>query len=326
MFKKTGIAVLVSYVALATGFAIQDPQTQTQSAPPSGRAGSQAELDAWKPIADASALAEKAALAKDFLKQFPNSGLTPNAHYLIAMNYYQEGQVQDFIQHAEIAVSELPRAFDLLSHLAFYYAETHEPDKAVSRANAALSVLNGLQKPSGVSAEQWVSEMAQVRAEINYSLGRAYLEWSFKTKDQVSKADLQKAIQYFETALKNDPQHDFANFRMATAVRNTGDVKRTLMYYGRCVAIGGSAAAPARQQLEEVLQIIKKSLPDSEWAGKSVDEIVAAARLELLQSVADTQAEREHEIELLKNADALKASTPVATPENEPASPPPPGR
>lgn len=344
MFKKTVVAALVSLLALVTGFALQDPQSQSQSAPQSqsatqsgtqetaapvqrvpGRAGSQQELDAWMAINAAAGLADKAALAEDFLKQFPDSGLTPNAHYLIAMNYYQQGQVQDFIQHAEIAVSELPQTFDLLSHLAFYYAETHEPDKAVARANSALTALSGLQKPFGVPAEQWVSEMAQIKAEVNYALGRAYLEYSFKTKDAVAKADLQQAIRYFETALQNDPQHDFANFRMATAMRNTGDVKKTLMYYGRCVAIGGTAAAPARQQLEDVLKIINKSLPNSEWAGKSLDEVVAAARLELLQSVTDAQAAREHEIQLLKDSDALKAAVPVAPASDKPASPPPSG-
>lgn len=345
MFKKIGIPLLFGCLVSTAGFARQDPQqdsqTESQSTPQvgeepaaapapavrvPGQAGSQQELDAWKAVLAAQTLTEKAAMAEDFLKQFPESGLTPNAHYLIAMNYYQQGQVEDFIRHAELALSELPRTFDLLSHLAFYYAEMHQPDKAIDRANSALAALAGLEKPVGVSADEWVNEMAQVKAEVNYALGRAYLERSFKGKEEESTANLQKAIGYFQTALAADPQHDFANFRMAAAVRNTGDVKKTLMYYGRCVAIGGAAAGPARQQIEEILKIVNKSLPDSEWAGKSVDDVVAAARLELLESVANAQAERDHQIQLLRDRDAVETTVPSKSPTlggPDPSSPPP---
>lgn len=341
MVKRMGTLMMVSFLALGAALAQEAPvptqSTQESPAegaaqPPAqrvvGQAASQAELDAWSAILGAATLAEKATMAGDFLKQFPESGLTANAHYLIAMNAYQEGNVDEFIKEAETTLAELPRSFDLLSHLAFYYAERHEPQKAVDRANAALGIISGLSKPFGSPAEEWVSEMAKVTAEVNYALGRAYLEWSFKTKGEGSKENLQKAIAYFDTALQNDPQHDFANFRMATAVRNTGDVTRTLIYYGRCVAIGGAAAAPARNEIENILKIVNKSLPNSQWAGKSADEVVAAARLRLLQSVSDAQAARDHQVQLLKERDAAVTQPPVATPPTGSAgSPPaPPGR
>ncbi|MFZ0427179.1 MAG: hypothetical protein WAO20_03610 [Acidobacteriota bacterium] len=350
MFKKMGMTVLVGCFALTAGLAAQASQSSTQTnqgaqaqtqgdqqpsgeqaAAPAvrvpGQAASLEERDAWLAANQAPTLAEKASKAEAFLKQYPNSGLTANAEYLIAMNCYQEGQVDDFIRHAEAAITELPMAFDLMSHLAFYYAETHRPDQAIERANRALTIVEHLSKPAEASPEKWVSEKDQILAEVNYALGRSYLEHSFQSKGEESKANLQKSITYLQEALKHDPQHDFANFRLALAERNTGNVTRTLISYGRCVAVGGVAAEPARQQIGEILDIVNKKLPKSQWAGKSVDEVVAAARTELLQSVADRQAERDHEIQLLRDQDALKAAAPPAAPASgEPVATPPPGR
>jgi hypothetical protein len=113
-----------------------------------------------------------------------------------------------------------------------------------------------------------------------------------RTEDRAEDPNLKKSIEYLQIALRFEPRHDFACFRLGFAERNSNNAGGALIAYGKAVAIGEVAAQPAQTQLEDVLSIVKESMPDSEWAEKTVQEVVDQASIELEESVNLNQQER----------------------------------
>lgn len=289
------------------------PQTEPTPAPRVvGEARTPEEWDAWQAITRAPSLAEKAELSRRFLENFPDSGLTANAHYFIAQYLYQTGDVESFVRHAEIALEELPNAVDLLGELAFFYAEQDQPEKAIDRANRALDLLQATNKPVGVTPEAWVDQVYKLRAEANYALGRAYLS-RMPSENRSESPALSRAVNHLEAALKFDPRHDYAAFRLGFAERNANDAGGALMAYGRAAALGGVAAGPARNQVEDVLGIVKEALPDSEWAEMSADEVVNRAAAQMQEDLTALQQEKQQMVENIREQELLQ----------EPLFPPP---
>lgn len=315
-FQGTALAVLQQ----AEQPAQEELPAITQPSRVVGRTAGPEEAAAWQQVQAATDPGQRAQLAQQFLMQFPDSGMTPHAHYVIAQYAYQSGDFSTFATHAEEALKELPFAIDLLSQLAFLYAEQNEPDKAVNRATEALRVLESLQRPAEVSPEIWVEQAYQVRAEANYALGRAHLS-RLRSGARSDDPNLLQAIEYFRTALRYDPRHDYAAFRLGFALRNVSDVDGALRAYGRAVAVGGVTAELARGQIDEVLNIVKRAMPDSDWAKKSVDDVVAEAQAELLQETARVQAEKRGEVDRLM-MQQMPAETPSGPGEGGGALPP----
>lgn len=257
-----------------------------------GQARTPEEWEAWQLVERATRLAEKAGLAESFLQNYPESGLTANAHYIIARNSYQLGDLENFTFHAEETLEELPDAPDLLAQLGFFYAENGQAAQAIDRANKALEVIDRVEKPVGVTASQWIDQVYQLKGEANYALGRAYLSRMSRTENRAEDPNLRKSIEYLQSALRYEPRHDYACFRLGFAERNSNNAGGALMAYAKAVAIGGVAAQHAQSQLEDVLSVVKESMPDSEWAEKSVQEVIDEASAELKKSVSVNQQER----------------------------------
>ena len=62
-----------------------------------GRAQSQEEWDAWQRVVQAVDSAQKSELAEGFLKTYPSSGLSANAHFFIAQRYFEINDIDNFI-------------------------------------------------------------------------------------------------------------------------------------------------------------------------------------------------------------------------------------
>ncbi len=265
-----------------------------------GQARTPEEWEAWQLVERSTRLAGKAGLAESFLQNYPDSGLTANAHYVIAQNCYQTGDMENFVVHAEETLEEIPDAPELLAQLSFFYAENGQAGQAIDRATRALDMLDRLEKPAGVSAAQWVDQIYQLKAEANYALGRAYLSRMSRTENRAEDPNLETSIEHLQNTLRYDPRHDYACFRLGFAERNSNNAGGALMAYGKAVVIGGVAAQPAQGQLEDVLSIVKVSMPDSEWAEKSVQEIIDQALVDLEKSMVANQQERAQLIQELQ--------------------------
>ncbi len=311
---------------------IAAPQIGEPIKPPRipGRAQSQEEWDAWERVVQAVDSAQRAELAKGFLETYPSSGLSANAHFYIAQRYHEVNDIDNFILHAEKSLEELPDLVTFLTQLAFFYAERGEAEKAIDRAERALEALERLQRPADVTIQDFVVQRHQLRAEAKYALGRAYLSQLTTTpEERPSDPNLMKSVVNLRQALHFDPRHDYASFRLGFAYRNMNNAAGAMKAYARAIVLGGVASEQARAELEEILNIVKKAAPDSEWGKKTVDEIITEETQDLEQDVAQQQQEisqmvaelQEQEMESLQETEQ-EPGTPEPSDAATPPAPP----
>jgi len=311
--------VLLLLVTPVLGF--QQEQETTQQTQPSevvqtpetakpqrvvGQPQSQEQWDTWKMI-EQTEMPEKKDLALAFLQNYPDSGLTANVHFILARYYDGIGDVESYMNHAEKTLAELPDTVDFLARLAFYYSEQGKTPTAIDYANRVLRLADNLEKPDGITVTDFVTQRSRLKAESYYALGRSSL----------TRQEWQKSVDHLNEALKYDPRHDYACFRLALAQRNLNNAGEALMAYARAVAIGSVAAGPSRSELEKLLKIVSDNMPDSEWPKKSVQDLVQMAA-EQLQEDTDRQ---EQELSLqVKELEAAETGLGFGVP---PPPPPP---
>jgi len=259
----------------------QSIPSQEQESPPrprvAGRAGTQEELEAWQTVNQAADLTEKASLANRFLESYPDSGLTPFAHQVIAQHAYQQNNIEEFISHAEVALEEIPQNPDLLTPLAFVYAEQGKSEEAILKAKQSLEALDRIEKPLNIPAQPWVSQVFRMKADSYYALGRAYLsrlDNLESAQKQAQDPNLQLAIQHLTEALTYDPTHDYSQFRLGFAYTKANQAEPAMNAYARAAIIGGAAANPARKQLEAIHSFVREHAPGLHYAEMEVQEIL----------------------------------------------------
>jgi tetratricopeptide (TPR) repeat protein len=241
----------------------QEPQEQP--APPPrvvGQPQTQEEFDAWIAIEQAETFDEKAQLAQAFLSRFPESGLTPFAHQLLALHYQQANDKDRFIHHSEKTLEDLPDNALILTHLAIAYAQKQEPEKAIARANEGLSALRQMQRPAQLTEAQWAQQRDQLSADAHYAIGVAHMDRFNQLENEAQKTDdpnLKNAAQQFETAIESDPAHDRAYYHLGYVYAKMNEAEKALNSYARAVVVGGVAAAPARDQLARVYEFVHKN-------------------------------------------------------------------
>jgi tetratricopeptide (TPR) repeat protein len=273
---------------------VSSPQIGETIKPPRipGRAQSQEEWDAWQRVVQAVDSVLKAELAEGFLKTYPSSGLSANAHFFIAQRYYEANDIDNFILHGEKALEELPDLVTFLGQLAFFYAERGEAEKAIDRGQRALEALDRMERPAEVPINDFVIQTRQLKAEAKYALGRAYLsQVTTDLEKRPSDPNLLKSVVNLREALRFDPRHDYASFRLGFAYRNMNNAAGSMKSYARSVIVGGVAAEQARAELEEILGIVKKAAPDSAWGKKSVQDVIDEETLDLEEDVAQQKQE-----------------------------------
>jgi tetratricopeptide (TPR) repeat protein len=243
-----------------------------------GKPQSQEELDAWIAIERAATLDEKGQLAESFLTRFPESGLTPYAHQLLALRYQEENNYEKFVLHAEKTLEDLPGNFLILSTLAAAYAQKDQSDKAIDRAERSLAALVSAQRPPMLSEAEWMVQREQISADAHYALGSAYVSRHQKAPAAkgTDDANLKKAVEELQQATTLDPTHDRAYYHLGFAFARQDDAEKALEAYARAVAIGGVARQLAREQLEKVYQFVYQNTDGLEQVVEQQKQYVQA--------------------------------------------------
>jgi len=267
-----------------------EPGQTTQSPPAKpprvvGQPQSQEELNAWVAIEQAATIEEKGKLAEDFLTKFPESGLTPFAHQLLAFRYQQQNDFDKFALHAEKTLEELPQNPVMLSALSAAYAQKGQADKAVEKAEKCLQVLQQVPKPAQLGEGEWLLQKDQLEADSHYALGVAYI-----TKYQQAPApsgqpdtNLTKAQEQLTKAIELDPSHDRAYYHLGFAFAKQNNAEKAIENYARAVALGGIAQSLARDQLQRVYQFVYKNTD-------GLEQTIATQRAYVEKQVADKRA------------------------------------
>ncbi len=269
----------------------QEPQPQepppTEPAPPPprmvGQVRSPEEGQAWDVVVQA-AKTEQVSRAKEFLLQFPDSGMTAHAHYLIAMAAFRQNDFQSFTMHGEEALAELPGALDLKSQLSFYYAEKRQYDDAIRHANDLLLIIQQLRRPPSTPASAWARSRDQLSAAGNYALGRSYLGRYALAEDQKAEGEvLRRAIRHLEQALSFNPADDYAYYRLGDAYLARSEADQAMVAYSRAAAVSGSISAHARARLESLYEEMNKSKDEA-------DRVIVREQEYLRQQVAEKES------------------------------------
>jgi tetratricopeptide (TPR) repeat protein len=262
--------------------------TQTPPAKPPrivGQPQSQEELNAWVAIEQAATFEEKGKLAEEFLTKYPDSGLTPFAHQLLALRYQQENNFDKFAFHAEKTLEELPQNPIILSALSAAYAQKGQADRAADKAQQCLQALGQVPKPAPLGEGEWMLQKDQLAADAHYALGVASL-----TKYQQAPApsgqpdaNLAKAVEELSKAVELDPSHDRAYYHLGFAFAKQNSAEKAIENYARAVALGGIAQSLARDQLQRVYKFVYKNTD-------GVEQAIATQRAYVEKQVADKRA------------------------------------
>ncbi|MFB3902948.1 MAG: tetratricopeptide repeat protein [Acidobacteriota bacterium] len=287
--KSIGCAGLLLALSLLCPVWAQDQQQAPQTSPPStpqpttqqqetqpeqttpaptakpprviGQPQTQEELNAWVAIEKAATFEEKGKLAEDFLVKYPESGLTPFAHQLLAFRYQQANNFDKFAFHAEKALEELPQNPILLSALSAAYAQKGQADKATDRAQKCLQTLDQMPKPAQLGEGDWMLQKDQLAADAHYALGVAHVTKYQQAPAPAGQTDanLTKAAEELTKAVELDPSHDRAYYHLGFAFARQNNGEKAIESYARAVALGGIAQSLARDQLQRVYQFVYKN-------------------------------------------------------------------
>ena len=314
--KSLGFAALLLAFAVSAAAQAQDQQkapqtpptmTQQPQAPPAapqattpgqaaqtppakpprvvGQPQTQEEMTAWTAIEKATTFEEKAKLAEDFLTKFPDSGLTPFAHQLLAFHYQQQNDFDKFALHAEKTLEDLPQNPIILSSLAAAYAQKGQSDKAIDKAQKCLQAMQNMPKPPQFGDGEWMLQKDQLAADAHYAIGVANV-----TKYQQApaaggqpNANLATAVEELTKAVELDPSHDRAYYHLGFAYAKQNNGEKAIESYARAVALGGIAQNLARDQLQRVYQFVYKNT-------EGLEQAIATQRQYVEKQVADKRA------------------------------------
>ncbi|MGH9341642.1 MAG: hypothetical protein ACRD1R_19165 [Acidobacteriota bacterium] len=333
-----GAALAVSMIAVAPAQDSQEPaqeqqqpeqgdatQQETPAAEPLprviGQTRSPEEFDAWRAIDQAATLEQKVPLAREFLETYPDSGLTPFAHDILARHYYQQNDIDNFVAHAEKSLAEVPDNLALVSPLAFIYAEQNKTDEAQEKAQHVLAMIDRLEAPEGVSMADWVMEIEKSKADAYYALGKSHINRfteNPESADGAENVNLKQGIENLEKAIGADPGHDYAYFRLAYSYAQLNNAHKALQYYARAAALGTPVAPIAKEQAEKVHEFIEQTQSESETAQKTVEQVVEEQAAEVQQAVQARQQELQQKIQQLEQQRRQQQGQPEPQVEPQP--------
>lgn len=238
---------------------------------------SREEYDAFMAFAKEKDPQKRIALVQAFIQKYPKSDFLANAYVVKMQTYYQDlGQSSKAIAAAKEALKSDPNNLDALSYLSFTFPYTFKPSDAdaqtqlqhaVSNAKHGLEVLQGLQKPTGVTTEQFDAYVKSKRATFNTAEGFAALNQ--KNYDQ--------AIKSLQAAAEDDPQNSLIFSSMGQAYYNSQprDVNKAIWYFAHALDLAQEAKNPNAAQLEKFYSQVYEAQHGSN-AGEA--EVLAQAK------------------------------------------------
>jgi tetratricopeptide (TPR) repeat protein len=304
----------------------QDPAAQTPETPQEpepqprvvGQARTQPEIDAWNAIGEASPDLQ-IQLTQQFLKDFPDSGLTPYAHYTLANIYRQRDDIPNFMLHGEKALEELPNLPDILAYLAFFYSEQGEQLSAIQYAQKSLELLDAMSQPPQLTAAAWASRKFQLSGEAHYSIGRVHLARASTGEESTpDDPELAQAVEHLQKALDLAPEHPYASFRLAEVYTRQQQFDKAIEAYALTVAMGGMIGDFARPKLQTVYEHVHKNTDGMEDVINQQQELLTqrkTSRHQILEAIAEE--ERLAQEAAAKEAAAKESSPPTEEPPSQ---------
>ena len=101
---------------------------------------------------------------------------------------------------------------------------------------------------------------------------------------------LKRAIEYLGEAVESDPESDKAYFRLGYAHTRLNDAEQAIVSYTQAVAADGVAKDIARDQLEGILNFLKRDV-------STVDALVQEQRVIIEQKIEAIKTRNQQQVE-----------------------------
>ncbi len=213
------------------------------------------EYDAYAAMTNEKDLNKKISLAEAFLQKFSNSDFKDLAYVVEMQTYQQLNQPDKAIEAGHKALEGNPESLDALRFLSFVFPFVYKVDdpeataklsRAESDAKHGLEVLQKLQKPAGVSDEQFNQFVKGLRAIFNGTVGFVALQ----------RKDYAAAITSYKAASEDNINDWYVFYRMGLAYlySNPHDYDHGIWYIARADALAQAAKDPNAQEFDSYLK------------------------------------------------------------------------
>jgi tetratricopeptide (TPR) repeat protein len=236
---------------------------------------SRAEYDAFNAMATEQDLTKKVSLAEAFLQRYENSDFRDRAYVVEMQAYQQLKQTDKAIEAAHKALEVKPDNLDALRYSSFVFPFAYKADdseaaaklsRAESDAKHGFEVLQKIQKPEGVSDEQFNRAIKGLRAIFNGTIGFVALQ----------RKDYTAAITSYKAASEDNPSDWYIFYRMGLAYlfSNPHDYDNGIPCIARALALARAARDPNAAQFESYLKQVYTGHHGSE---QGLEEVVKQA-------------------------------------------------
>ena len=213
------------------------------------------EYDAYTAMGNEKDLNKKIALAEALLQKYSNSDFKDLAYVVEMQTYQQLNQPDKAVEAGHKALEANPDNADALRFLSFVFPFVYKADdpeaaaklsRAESDAKHGLEVLQKLQKPAGVSDEQFNQALKGLRAVFNGTVGFVALQ----------RKDYAAAITSYKAASEDNPSDWYVFYRMGLAYlySNPHDYDHGIWYIARALALAQAAKDPNAQEFDSYLK------------------------------------------------------------------------
>jgi tetratricopeptide (TPR) repeat protein len=213
------------------------------------------EYDAFNAIATEKDPNKKISLAEAFLQKFSNSDFKDGVYVMEMQTYQQLNQADKAVEAGHKALQANPDNLDALRFLSFVFPFVYKADdpeataklsRAESDAKHGLEMLQKLQKPAGVSDEQFNQALKGLRAVFNGTVGFVALQ----------RKDYAAAITSCKAASEDNPSDWYVFYRMGLAYlySNPHDYDHAIWYIARALALAQAAKDPNAPEFDNYLK------------------------------------------------------------------------
>jgi predicted negative regulator of RcsB-dependent stress response len=215
---------------------------------------SRAEYDAFQAFVKEKDANGRVKLIQAFLEKYPKSDFQANAYVAEMQTYVQLNQTDNALGAAKKALGADPNNLDALSYLSFTFPYTYKPtdsnasaelSTAGQNAQHGLEVLQNLQKPDGISQEQFDAYVKPKtkRAVFNIALGFV----------AVQQKNFNQAIKSLGAAAQDEPNNVLIYSLLGQSYYNESprEINKAIWNLAKAATLAESSNSPNAAQLKK---------------------------------------------------------------------------
>jgi tetratricopeptide (TPR) repeat protein len=190
-----------------------------------------------------------------------------NLAYAMAKAYKELGNNEKFLEWGTKTVAAFPDNYEIMLEMAIIYADNQRTAEADRYAKQCLKVIQAAKKPEQMAEKDWGDYTRRAFQACYLIIGSSAFQ----------RQDFTAAIPNLENSLKYNSRNDMAYYWLGQCYWQARNTVMAMKNFAKANLLGGRAAVPAKQQLENLYkQTHKNSLV-------GLDRVIAAAKAELEQ-------------------------------------------